>query len=920
MNPPAAATAPRLVRVLSVLSVGLLLAPLLWPTHRHGALLGLGPRRLVVLVFGALVGVLTLVLAANRPPGWKARWRSLVEERGGRWADLGPLALVALQVAALSMVIRYYRIESPAFSEQVVPLVAVGFVGHHFLPRRLRLTAFLLLSLAAIVLVFGVDGAAWLLALGLGLVVLVHLPGSFGFRLALVLIASVLLGLCRAGVLPYGWPAALWPVLGSMFMFRLAAYMYDLRHQREPVVWSRTLSYFFLLPNVAFPLFPVVDFNTFKRTYYDREAIGIYQQGVEWMMRGVLHLLLYRVIYQYATLSPAEVVDTPTLVRYLLSNFGLYLRVSGQFHLIVGMLHLFGFRLPETHRFFFLASSFTDFWRRINIYWKDFMMKLVFYPVQSRLKRWGEATSVILATLGVFLVTWLTHSYQWFWLLGTWLVSATDVLFWGVLAAVLVLNAVRELRRGRIRSLGTPVMSVRTACMLALRTAGTFAALCILWSLWTAPTVRDWWAMMRVVTLRPGDFVIVVVPLAVVGALAVSVARRGGWQPPLGAPRTLALAAVPLGAVWLTDSPRLADRVSLPVRTVVRDVRTAELNRRDAAELQRGYYERIVGVNRFNGQLWEVLSKKTSTWPTLDEAGGLVHRNDILGVELKPMLGLMFHGAPFRTNIFGMRDRAYGKEKPPRTHRVAVLGASYVMGDGVGDNETFENIVEDSLNAIARAAGREMDQRYEFLNFAVSQYEALAHLTLLERGRVTAFQPDVVLQVAHRTDLYIKDRLASAVRFGRVVSDGYLQQVIRQAAVDSSMSIDEMRRRFEPFDDALVAWAYREIVVSCRAHGIIPVWAYIPSPGDKTSDAERRRLFDAAVAAGYRIIDLSDVYAGHDEASLVVASWDKHPNALGHQLIAQRLTEALRASPGVLSPDWGTASGEQPASSSSSSK
>ena len=64
----------------------------------------------------------------------------------------------------------------------------------------------------------------------------------------------------------------------------------------------------------------------------------------------------------------------------MLGTFLLYLRVSGQFHLIVGLLHLFGFRLPETHKLYYLAHSFTELWRRINIYWTDFMMKPVFYP------------------------------------------------------------------------------------------------------------------------------------------------------------------------------------------------------------------------------------------------------------------------------------------------------------------------------------------------------------------------------------------------------------------------------------------------------------------------------------------------------------------------------------------------------------
>jgi hypothetical protein len=76
-------------------------------------------------------------------------------------------------------------------------------------------------------------------------------------------------------------------------------------------------------------------------------------------------------------------VTAVDLLRYMTWPFLLYLRVSGQFHIIVGILHLFGFTCRRRTRYF-LASSFTDFWRRINIYWKDFMMKLFYYPRFSR--------------------------------------------------------------------------------------------------------------------------------------------------------------------------------------------------------------------------------------------------------------------------------------------------------------------------------------------------------------------------------------------------------------------------------------------------------------------------------------------------------------------------------------------------------
>jgi D-alanyl-lipoteichoic acid acyltransferase DltB (MBOAT superfamily) len=99
------------------------------------------------------------------------------------------------------------------------------------------------------------------------------------------------------------------------------------------------------------------------------------------MLRGVVQLLLYRLIYHYALLDITSVTNTKDVAEYVVATYLLYLHVSGQFHLIVGLLLMFGFNLPETHHRYLLASSFTDFWRRINIYWKDFITKLFFYPV-----------------------------------------------------------------------------------------------------------------------------------------------------------------------------------------------------------------------------------------------------------------------------------------------------------------------------------------------------------------------------------------------------------------------------------------------------------------------------------------------------------------------------------------------------------
>ena len=99
-------------------------------------------------------------------------------------------------------------------------------------------------------------------------------------------------------------PAAFWPVLGSMFMFRLIVYVYETRHESTRAPAAHVLAYFFPLPNVSFTLFPVLDFKTFRRTYYDRDDYTIYQSGIAWMVRGLSHLLVYRIVKHQVLPAP----------------------------------------------------------------------------------------------------------------------------------------------------------------------------------------------------------------------------------------------------------------------------------------------------------------------------------------------------------------------------------------------------------------------------------------------------------------------------------------------------------------------------------------------------------------------------------------------------------------------------------------
>jgi len=417
--------------------------------------------------------------------------------------NLAKFAPLLAQMALLTLVVWQFEVEKERFLWLTVACFA-GFVAHYFTPYRFKKPMFLAISLVGgFFVLFAPEGApimGWhrivgpMMAIGIALFIgtlfyaLLRLPVPFYARLVpVLLIASGLAYLRAAGyaISPF------WQILGALFMFRMIIYAYDVKTAKKPESFMDFLNYFFLLPNFYFVLFPVIDYTTFKKSYFADDIHVTAQRGLAWIARGVIHLCLYRIIYHDVVIPADAVQDFPTLLQYIFPTFWLYLQVSGQFHIAIGMLHLFGYKLPETNNLYFLASSFTDFWRRINIYWKEFMVKVVYYPVYFRFRKMNEVAALIIATLAVFVITTVLHSYQTFWIHGGFEIRSNDYIFWGVLGVLVLFNVVWETKRkkpavAKQRSKGAAF------AIKALSTLGVYIFISVLWSIWYASSPADW--------------------------------------------------------------------------------------------------------------------------------------------------------------------------------------------------------------------------------------------------------------------------------------------------------------------------------------------------------------------------------------------------------------------------------------------
>ena len=829
-------------------------------------------------------------IAADRVPASRS-----VEERGR--IGFGDFCIAAAQLVVVLLLLRQFEIESKVFV-QLAGVAFAGFAIHSFLPLRWRLPFFAALSLASLPLVLGLLNGIWLIAIGFVLIGICHLPLAAYLRVLLLVGAGALLASQRAGLLPAPWPEAIWPILGSMFMFRLIVYFYDLGHDTAPVSRAQSVGYFFMLPNACFPLFPVVDFKTWRRSHYSEDAYVTYQKGIDWIVRGVIHLILYRYIYYHVALPPSEVTGPAELSQYLVSNFLLYLRVSGLFHLIVGLLHLYGFNLPETHNRYLLASSFTDFWRRINIYWKDFMQKVFYFPAVFALKRFGTTRAVIGATMFVFVLTWFLHSYQWFWLRGRWLFVPQDILFWSVLGVLVVLNSLYEIKHGRKRRLGKPTWSWRGFCLLVAKTYATFLFMCVLWSFWTAESVHDWlglWSALR------GRYSI---DALLYPALALAVIALGSL-PQTARPADAARARARERAVTIASMVALVvvsieavhTRLGPDVATLAHSLRSAHLSRLDNAKLERGYYEGLLSVDRFNSQLWEVYAKQPANWMKIESAGLKRFVSGFEQVELIPSVALSTPHGTVSINRWGMRDQDYAPTRPPKTLRAAVLGPSSVMGWGVGDGATFEALLEERLN---KEPVTQAVERVELLNFGIPGYQPPQQLAAFDRA--LRLEANSVIYVATGRELTRSVAYLAEALHKRLPIPLRLQSIAERAAARPGADEAALAKLLQPHSGAILAAVYAEIGGRAKAHGLSALWVFLPQVRAGSWQEETQQSVTLAAAAGFAVLDLSDVYAGHDPASVRLAEWDDHPNANGHRLVADRLYKEFAAQPDKLLP------------------
>lgn len=799
-------------------------------------------------------------------------------------------------------VVYAFDIEGDLNLPVMMAFVCVAFIINAFLPISYRLFFFFTASLVPIFYFLSPTQAFTFIGIALALIGVCHLPFSITIRKLLVVLFGIGLAYCQYTIKKTGFVGGIAftsnfvSLLGVMFMFRIILYLHELKYQKKkPSIWQ-SLSYFFTLPNFSFPIFPIIDFKIFNSTYYNQQDTEIYERGVNLIILGLFQLLIYRVIYYLLPLV-SEVDGVLMLFYYLTISYLFLIRLNGILNILVGILRLFGFNLPDIFNYMFLSHGFEDYWRRVNIYWKDFMVKIFYYPIYFKFRKKNTILALTIGTLLTFFFNWFLHSYQWFWILGKFPIRIPEIAFWTALCILVLIAVVYQTKnRSKTNASNFNSKTWKFAMTRASQIIFTNLVVTIIYSLYNSPSISDWMNLFikaKKSSILEVGFVLLIL-LVTLFALTIGV-----WMYENEKFKNLFRFSSRyqdiykftflIGVLFISSS--FANNfLSRKNQNILDFYITHQLNKTDAELQSKGYYEDILEGNKFNSQSWQNQSKRPAHWVRLNKTGAMIKKD--LFVNLKPNIDILFKERRLVTNSWGMRDKEYSKKRPDQTVRIAILGGSFEMGTGVENNEVFENLIEDRLNCNRKPN----DPNYEVLNFSISGSSIIKNIEKFHK-QVKDFEPTHVLLSLHDEEVFhfqktlkwideqseSKEKLESIFKNSPWVRE--LVDLINKENLGYDLNIKEEEKIRR--GNKLIEWCLNHLNEKCLENGIN--LSIILTP---TLDNEIKNLNEIVRILKKNKINYHDIrsaYLNYDNNLLKIAEWDNHANAKGHDLIANAL-------------------------------
>lgn len=802
-------------------------------------------------------------------------------------------AQVALQVLLAFAVIAAYQFESPIFTLSIQ--VFLGFaILSLIVHERYKLYLLILSFPVGLFFLYTPTQAFVFFAAFIACLLLTRLRLGLALRFGLLLSLCLLMFLLSRYFLRESRFSTVFSVLGSIFMLRSISFIRETHKTSTKSRWVEEVSFFAILPNCTLCFFPLIDFKTFIDGARHKRDPELLRYAIDTIIVGLLHLFIYRVLIAFWDIPLQEITSYGDFLHYLLVTYFHYIRISGVFHLIVGLLGLFGVKLPPTHIWYFFATNCLDLSRRINIYWKDFMAAQVYRPVERYLRATGPQIAAGVAVISVFVVSALMHPLINIWTRGNYSIRIEDWIFWiscGIWVSVNVLSSRRRRQQGEAKE--------RSFIATSLKITLCFSFFSFLWAIWNSSNVGDLVALMRLSQLHEWSELLLLIPFLAVGTLGATyfhffqkiknsptllegtpfpgyTFRRRDLFNTLALIFTLLLAYAPVGI--------LGESYASAAKKITVNDNISEYEREKRSY---DYYEGL----------------KTSPLPSVDEDELPIDQqpyfeslNDYRRRQFRPNIKTQFMKHTLVTNRWGMpNSEDYDLIAKPNTIRIALFGASNSMSYGIDSDMDWPHQTEVNLNSI-------IGRKIEILNFSVIGYSALLAPLVFEE-KIQKFHPDILVYAGVAREFYLNGfNVGYALRNDLRIPypDLYGTLGIRQ----SDHFLARHYFTLPPFEKekAVFDWGISKLVTLAKSQGIEMIYILNPTlyEGDEISHMRTRAdgeyMLKKAQSLGFKTYDASELLNNLDlkEATLYddVTHYN-HISQRGHDDMAKFFTNHL---------------------------
>ena len=262
--------------------------------------------------------------------------------------------------------------------------------------------------------------------------------------------------------------------------------------------------------------------------------------------------------------------------------------------------------------------------------------------------------------------------------------------------------------------------------------------------------------------------------------------------------------------------------------------------------------------------------------------------------ELKPNLNTYHKLVEFKTNSAGLRDKEYSITKPEDVFRVAVIGDSFVLADGVKIEETFHSLLEERLNK------EQGDITYQFINFGVSAYNLEQYLAVM-KYKAQDYDPDLILVgFCPRNDQYIPEEqkykdVPKTYSFLHFYSIQAFIDVYKRGTYydDDIYYMEKELTRNEPFSDKqkrYMTQVFSEMNDFSNQNNVPIIVVYLDI---FYNEKFANKLEEIVLKNDLYFVNASLPFKGQDFHDYIIYPVDSHPNGKAHRLFADVLYDYL---------------------------